>query len=98
MKTVNLIVTVMMLSFGAAAQTTPSAAPKRTVAPPQKKTKDPKVKRSGTIVGTVENTAITTLTGEKSDKAKGSFEQVLLRRLEIDAARADGERQQQMEQ
>lgn len=85
----------MILSFSAAAQTTGNAAEKRTVAKIQQKTKGQKVKSSGSKPAVAENRDVTTLRDEKAYKAKWTFEEMLKRRLEIDAE--DGERQKRKE-
>jgi uncharacterized protein YxeA len=92
MKTVSLVVTAMMLFIGAAAQTIRSAAPKRTVAHLQQKTKKHKVKLSATTASAGKNGEVVTLWDETAYKAKAGFEEMLMRRLEIDAER---ERQSQ---
>jgi hypothetical protein len=91
MKFVNLMITGLFLSFSAAAQTTDSAAQKTTVAnvqPPAKSKKAKAARAKATA-----DTTVYTLVDVRTYKAKWSFEQMLQRRLEIDAE--EGERVQQ---
>ena len=91
MKFVTLVMAAMIISFGAAAQATGDPAQKRTVAKVQQKTKGQKAKsRSKAAAG--KNVGVTTLTDERAHKAKWTFEQMLMRRMEIDAE--DAQRQQ----
>ena len=94
MKLVSVLVVTMFLSFGAAAQTTSKATPKRTVAKTHQKQK---IKKAKTIKlkTKAENTDVTTLVDEKAHKAKWSFDEMLKRRLEIDAE--EGESQQRVD-
>ena len=85
----------MIISFGAPAQTTGHTAQKRTVVKTQQKTKKQKTKTSETKAAAAEGVDITTLKDEKAHKAKRSFEEMLRRRLEVDAE--EGERQQRKE-
>jgi len=89
MKIVSLVITAMILSLSAPAQTTGKSAQKRTVAKVQQKTKARKAK-SLKLKTAAENAEVITLNDEKSHKAKWTFEEMLKRRLEIDAE--DGER------
>lgn len=93
MKLVSLVATCMFISFSAAAQTSSKAANKSSVAHVQKKAKVAKSKSSTTKVAGAKNVDVTTLTDEKSYKAKWTFEQMLQRRLEVDAEDAEKAKQ-----
>jgi hypothetical protein len=85
MKFVSLVVAAMIISFGADAQTTRGAAEKSAVAHKQQKPKGGKVKPSRKKSTTAATNEVITLTDEKAHKAKWTFEEMLKRRLEIDA-------------
>jgi hypothetical protein len=92
MKFVSLMITGLFITFSAAAQTTDtSTVQKTTVANVQPPTKGKKAKAARAKAAA--DTTVTILADEKSYKAKWSFEQMLQRRLEIDAE--EGERVQQ---
>jgi hypothetical protein len=97
MKFVTLVIIAMTISFGAPAQTSGTAAQKRTVAKTQQKTKGGKAKSSGSKAAAAKNGDATTLSDEKSYKAKWTFEQMLMRRLEIDAEAGEREKQRRKE-
>jgi hypothetical protein len=92
MKFVSLMITGLFITFSAAAQTTDSStAKKTTVANVQPPAKGKKAKAARAKAAA--DTTITTLVDVRTYKAKWSFEQMLQRRLEIDAE--EGERVQQ---
>lgn len=93
MKFVSLVVVAVMFSMGAFAQTTPAAAKKRTATNTQQTAKERKAKPSETKARAAKHDEVTRLTDEKAHKAKWTFEQMLQRRLEIDAE--EGERKSQ---
>ncbi|GAA4728507.1 hypothetical protein [Flavisolibacter ginsenosidimutans] len=84
MKFVTLVVAAMIVSFSASSQTTHRAAPKSTVQK-QQKTKSGKAKPSRTKSSAAKTDEAITLTDEKAHKAKWTFEEMLKRRLQIDA-------------
>ena len=88
MKFVSLVIAAMMFSFSASAQTTDSAAGKKTEVKTQQKKKGGKAK-SGTKVAAQKNSDVTTLTDERTYKAKWTFEEMLKRRMEIDAEKGE---------
>ena len=85
MKFVTLVVIGILISFGASAQTTDSKAENRTATQKQQKTKGKKAKQAKTKVLAPKNVDVVTLTDEKAHKAKWTFEEMLRRRLEVDA-------------
>jgi|GEM_PF-6683641 len=89
MKFVSLVLTVMLISFGASAQTTRNASEKSAIAQAQKKTKFQKAKSSRTKAAAAKNSEVTTLTDERTYKAKWTFEEMLKRRMEIDAEKGE---------
>jgi hypothetical protein len=89
MKFVTLVISAMIISFNAAAQTTGHAAQKRTAAKVQQKAQGRKAK-SFTPKATAEDADVTTLKDERAYKAKWSFEEILKRRQEIDAENGAG--------
>ncbi|HEV7330228.1 MAG TPA: hypothetical protein VGN63_04250 [Flavisolibacter sp.] len=90
MKFVSLVILTMMISVGAAAQTTGDATPKKPVANVQQKGKDGKAKPAAAKDGTV-----TTLRDEKAYQAKWTFEEMLMRRLEIGAEEAQSKQRKE---
>ena len=84
MKFVTLALAAMIVSFTASAQTSRNATAKSTAHNGQK-TKSGKVKSPGTTSSAAKNDEAITLTDEKAHKAKWTFEELLKRRLEIDA-------------
>lgn len=88
MKFVSLVVAVIMMSFSASAQTTRDASKESAVAQVQQK-KNGKAKSSKSKIGTAVNTDVITLRDEKSHKAKWTFEEMLKRRMEIDAEKGE---------
>lgn len=97
MKFVTLMVTALVLSLSTAAQNTPEASPRKTVTQKQQKKKSPQAKSSRAKAPSAKNTAVTVLVDEKSHNAKWSFEQMLARRMEIDAedgAKTRGQRKE----
>ena len=94
MKLVTLAIVAMFISFSAPAQTGSKELQKRTVQKIQQKKKS-KTAKFDRPKATAQNTDVTTLTDERAHKAKWSFEEMLKRRLEIDAE--EGERQQGIE-
>ena len=84
MKFVTLILIGMMISFSATAQSTSNTAEK-TATQKQQKTKGKKAKPAKTKVLALKNVDVVTLTDEKAHKAKWTFEEMLRRRLEVDA-------------
>ncbi len=97
MKFVSLVIVVLMISCSAAAQTTRHAAEKGGVVKTQQKLKSGKAKTARTKGSPAKNGDVVTLTDETSNKAKQSFEQLLMRRLEVDAEEGERERQRQKE-
>ena len=97
MKFVTLAVMAIMISFGAASQTTRTAPQKSAVTQVQQKKKVQKAKSSKTKLSASKKGDVTTLTDEKAYKAKWSFEQMLLRRLEIDAEESERQSQQRID-
>ena len=85
MKFVSLVIAAMILALGADAQTANGKTEKTTVVKQQKKTKGKKAKSSRTKSTALKNSELIQLTDEKSYKAKWTFEEMLKRRLEIDA-------------
>jgi len=83
MKFVTLIV-AMIVSLSAAAQTTRRATEKST-AHGQQKTSGRKAKLSRAKASAAATDEVITLTDEKAHKAKWTFEEMLKRRLQIDA-------------
>lgn len=95
MKFVSLVIAAVMLSFSADAQSAPDAAEKRTVGNTQQKPKSQKAKFRKAKSTAAKNVDVVTLTDERAYKAKWTFEEMLKRRLEIDAE--DGKKQQRKE-
>jgi len=85
MKFVSLVIAAMILSLGADAQTANGKTEKTTIVKQQKKTKGKTVKSSRTKSTALKNSELIQLTDEKSYTAKWTFEEMLKRRLEIDA-------------
>lgn len=85
MKFVSLMIAAMFLTLGADAQSANGKTVKTTVVKQQKKTKGKKVKSSHTKSTALKDSELIQLTDEKSYKAKWTFEEMLKRRLEIDA-------------
>lgn len=84
MKFVTLVVAAMIISFSASSQTTRGAAHKSTATHSQQKSQKVKSARSKSSAAKTDETI--TLTDEKAHKAAWTFEELLKRRLEIDAA------------
>jgi hypothetical protein len=93
MKFVSLVIIATIFSFGASAQTAADVTEKNTVAKVQQKKKTAKAKASRTKRW-AKGGETTTLSDERSYKAKWTFEQMLKRRMEIDAE--DGEKKRQL--
>lgn len=94
MKFVSLVVTAILLSLGASAQEAGSAAEKEPVIKTEKKTRKQKAKLSDKKGLAPKEAHVITLTDEKAYQAKSSFEQILLRRIEVDAEVSARARQQ----
>lgn len=90
------MIAAMILSFSAAAQTTGDEAGKRTAGKTQQKQKAQKAK-SSRKKSSAKNNGVTTLSDEKTYKAKWTFEQMLMRRMEIDAEEGERNRKQREE-
>ncbi len=84
---VSLVIMATIVSFSASAQTTDGRAKKRAVAKIQQKATIRQVKTP-----TAETGGITVLYDEKAYKAKRSFEEMLTRRLAVDAEEAEAKR------
>lgn len=93
MKFVSLVIIATIFSFGASAQIVAGVTEKNTVAKVQQKKKTAKAKTSRSKRWT-KGGETTTLSDERSYKAKWTFEQMLKRRMEIDAE--DGEKKRQL--
>lgn len=94
MKFVSLVIIATIFSFGASAQTAVDVTEKEnSVAKVQQKKKTAKAKASRTKRW-AKGGETTTLSDERSYKAKWTFEQMLKRRMEIDAE--DGEKKRQL--
>lgn len=96
MKFVSLLIIVSMISFGASAQTASDTAENSKVVKTQKKAKKQKALLKKKL-RSAKNSDVTTLSDEKAYKAKWTFESMLMRRLEIDAAEGERKRQKREE-
>lgn len=91
MKFVTLVISTIIFSATASAQTTQSA--KKSTAHSQQKIKLHKPKSSPATRALAKKDETITLTDEKSYRAKWSFEEMLLRAVEVDAARGAAKQQ-----
>lgn len=92
MKFVSLVVISMIFSIAASAQNAPVATEKRTAAQNHQKIKVKKARSVKKKTPVAKGEDVITLNDEKSYKAKWTFEEMLKRRLEVDAAENERKR------